>query len=87
MLGESFSSSPDKLALNSSLPATQSLSYQFDAGAPGGLGVRTSATTGTGAALQAHNIEAQDAWSRATSEVNGFERRLPFAVQGNALGA
>ena len=69
------------------LPATQSLNYQFEAGAPGGLGVRTSATTGTGAALQAHNIEAQDAWSRATSEVNGFERRLPFAVQGNALGA
>lgn len=71
----------------------QTLNYTFDGGNPGGLGVRTKASTNTAGVDQWHkvreeaNITGQDAWQRPINEEGGFENRFPIVVKGKALGA
>ncbi|WP_395744068.1 RHS repeat-associated core domain-containing protein [Prosthecobacter sp.] len=87
LTGETWTNSPDKTVLNASITGAQTLSYTFDGGAAGGLGVRTRALTTTAGTTQQHLISAQDAWARGTGETGGFEKRFPFTVQGTAVGA
>jgi RHS repeat-associated protein len=72
--------------------AAKSISYEFDHAAPGGLGIRTLALTGTGSSVQGHqvgdetNFKGWDAFGRVTNEIAGFEK-IGLSVQGVAAGA